>query len=159
MTEALANFWQSLSWGETVALSVLLFLVTFAGSLALTAWVLVKLPATYFRNDHPPALSGRHPILRWSGLILKNIAGLVLVLVGVLLSLPGVPGQGVLTILIGLILLDFPGKRRLEQWLITRPRVFRAVNGLRARFDAPSLVVGDGNHQTEGERGEDGTNV
>jgi hypothetical protein len=59
----------------------------------------------------------------------------------VLLSLPGVPGQGILTILIGVMLLDFPGKRRLERWLVRRPAVFKGINRIRARFDKPPLVL------------------
>jgi hypothetical protein len=30
------------------------------------------------------------------------------------MSVPGVPGQGLLTILLGVMLLDFPGRRSLE---------------------------------------------
>ncbi len=57
------------------------------------------------------------------------------------MSLPGIPGQGLLTILLGVMLLDFPGKRRLEFKIISRPKVFRAINRLRARFDKPPLVL------------------
>jgi hypothetical protein len=52
-----------------------------------------------------------------------------------------VPGQGVLTILLGIMLLDFPGKRALETRIISRPRVQTAVNALRARFDKPPLML------------------
>jgi len=64
-----------------------------------------------------------------------------LILLGLFLSLPGVPGQGILTILIGVMLLNFPGKRRLERWLVSRPRVLPVINGLRARFGKPPLLL------------------
>ena len=83
----------------------------------------------------------RHLALRMLGIFAKNLLGLVLVGLGVVMSLPGVPGQGVLTILLGVMLLDFPGKRRLELMLVSRPRVFRAINRLRARFDKPPLIL------------------
>ncbi len=67
--------------------------------------------------------------------------GLVLVALGVLLSVPGVPGQGLLTILIGFILLDFPGKRALERRLVTRPAVIGAIDRLRARFGRPPMKL------------------
>ncbi|HYG08570.1 MAG TPA: hypothetical protein VD835_01220, partial [Pyrinomonadaceae bacterium] len=67
-----------------------------------------------------------------------------LVLFGVLMSLPGVPGQGVLTILMGVMLLDFPGKRRLELKLVSRPNVLRAINRIRQRFDRPPLQLDEG---------------
>ncbi len=70
----------------------------------------------------------------------KNALGLVLVVVGLLLSLPGVPGQGVLTMLIGLMLLDFPGKRALERKLVARPRVLESMNRMRAWLGKPPLV-------------------
>jgi hypothetical protein len=57
------------------------------------------------------------------------------------LSLPGVPGQGILTILLGIMLLDFPGKRRFEYWLVSRPKIFAAINKLRHRFSKPALVL------------------
>ncbi len=74
-------------------------------------------------------------------MIIKNLLGLFLVLLGVLLSVPGIPGQGVLTILLGIVLLDFPGKRRLERSMLARPRLRRAVDRLRHRFGRPPFVL------------------
>lgn len=65
----------------------------------------------------------------------------MLVVVGILLSLPGIPGQGVLTILTGLIISDFPGKRRLERRLVRVPVVLSAANQIRTRFNRPPLVL------------------
>ncbi|HEU4479438.1 MAG TPA: hypothetical protein VFR80_13045, partial [Pyrinomonadaceae bacterium] len=67
--------------------------------------------------------------------------GVLLVILGVLLSLPGVPGQGILTILLGIMLLDFPGRRSLERRIVGWPKVFNAINKLRRRFDKPPLVL------------------
>ena len=125
-----------LVWGFVI------FLVTFTFSLAVTAYILVKLPATYFHHDHDRDFwVERHRALRWSGIVAKNIFGLVLVLLGLVMSLPGVPGQGVLTILLGVMLLDFPGKRRLERKLVCRPKVRRAIDRIRARFGKPPLIL------------------
>ena len=74
-------------------------------------------------------------------MIAKNVFGVFLILLGIVLSLPGVPGQGILTILLGLIMLDIPGKRPLESRIIGRPTVFNAVNSLRAKYNRPPLVV------------------
>src|SRR5215213_4222251 len=130
-----------LTWGQVlfwVALSV----VTFVVSIAVVTLVLVKLPANYFHSSHDREfLAHRHPILRAAGIFAKNLLGLVLVGAGVVMSLPGVPGQGVLTILLGVMLLDFPGKRALETRIISRPRVNSAVNALRARFGKPPLML------------------
>lgn len=119
-------------------LGLVAFVVLSLGGLALVGFVLVKLPADYFRDPSPRHWwVGRHPVIRRIGLILKNLLGGMLVALGVLLSLPGVPGPGILTILIGLMLLDFPGKRRLERWLISRPTILRTINRLRRRCRRP----------------------
>ena len=64
-----------------------------------------------------------------------------LVALGIILSLPGVPGQGILTILLGIIMLDIPGKRPLEARIIQRPSVLSAINNLRAKFNKPPLIL------------------
>lgn len=135
---------RELSWGQTLGLSVALFLVGFFGSIALVAWVLVRLPADYFLdNNHPAAFfwAERHPLLRWSARVLKNLAGIFLVGAGVIMFLPGVPGQGLLTMLIGIMLIDFPGKRRLECSLVRRPALRVAIDRLRRHFGHPPLQL------------------
>ncbi len=52
----------------------------------------------------------------------------------------GVPGQGLLMVLIGLMLVDFPGRRRVEKALARRPGILATVNRLRARFSRPPLL-------------------
>lgn len=135
---------QGLSWQQQLLLGMGLFLVSFFGSLAFTALIIVQMPANYFQNQkHPPALAPGHPVLRWLGHIVKNLLGLLLILIGIMLSLPGIPGQGLLTILIGLMLLDFPGKHHVERKLVMRPGIRAAIDRLRARFGKPPLVLDD----------------
>jgi len=43
--------------------------------------------------------------------------------------------------LIGLILMDIPGKRPLEARLIRRPAILSSVNKLRARYNKPPLLM------------------
>jgi hypothetical protein len=132
---------ETLSPGQQVFLALVLFVGTFVISLVAVIAVLVRLPATYFCDDYVSPLAEEHPIIRWVSLAFKNTLGVLLILIGLLLSLPGVPGQGLLTILIGLVLVNFPGKRRIERRLVSRPGVLSSVNALRARFGKPALVV------------------
>ncbi len=143
MFEYLTQFFNSLPLTpQSMLVGLVIFVVTLVGSLALVSVVLVKLPATYFHAEHPRDFwTERHQAIRWGGIVVKNFIGLLLVALGVLLSLPGVPGQGLLTILLGLMLLDFPGKRRLEYKLVSRPKVLYAINRLRAKFSKPPLVL------------------
>jgi hypothetical protein len=123
-----------------VLLTAVLSLVAFFGSIVVVGFLLVKLPATYFQDmESPDWWLERHPLLRWTGLVLKNVLGVVLIALGVVFLIG--PGQGVLTILIGVMLVNFPGKRRLERKLVGQPRVLNAINRLRARFGKAPLVL------------------
>ena len=125
-----------------IIFGVLIFLVSFTVSLAIVSFILVKIPPNYFQESHPRDLwANRNPALRALGVLGKNILGILLVALGIVLSIPGVPGQGLLTILLGIMLLDFPGKRRIEYKLISRPNVLKTINGLRHRFGKSPLVL------------------
>lgn len=130
-----------ITW-RSVLLGGLIFLVTFSISLAIVSVIMVKIPADYFKLDRPRDLwADRHPAVRLLGVLGKNILGVLLVALGIVMSLPGVPGQGILTILLGVMLLDFPGKRRLEYKLVSRPQVLKTINKLRHKFGKPSLEL------------------
>jgi hypothetical protein len=126
--------------GAGLVYGLVMFVVTFAASSAIAAFILVKMPANYFHSSHGREfLTGSHPTLRWAAIIVKNLVGLLLVALGVLMTVA--PGPGVLTILLGVTLLDFPGKRRLELKLVRRPAVRQAIDGVRARFRKPPLLL------------------
>ncbi len=128
--------------GRFVIIGLTIFVVTFVFSLALVSFLLLRLPPTYFQASHNRGFwEDRHQVIRWGGIILKNLIGLILVVLGILMSLPGVPGQGLLTILLGIMLMDFPGKRRLEYRIVSQPRIFKAINRLRMKFKKSPLVL------------------
>jgi E3 ubiquitin-protein ligase DOA10 len=116
-----------------------LSLLTFVGTLILIPLLVVRIPADYFRRDrHPPQSRPRqHVVLRVCGLIVKNLLGIVFIVAGLIMLL--LPGQGVLTILIGLTLMNFPGKHALERWIVRQPAVLRAINWIRAKAHQPAL--------------------
>jgi hypothetical protein len=133
--------YEMFTW-QRVVLGVLLFLVTFSISLGIVTVIMVKIPADYFRKGRPKTILPNHPrTVRYLAIFGKNLVGVLLVALGIVMSLPGVPGQGFLTILLGVMLLDFPGKERLEQKLVSRPQVLKAINKLRHRFGKPELVL------------------
>ena len=70
-------------------------------------------------------------MLRIVLLLGKNILGCILIVMG--LAMLVLPGQGLLTILIGTLLLDFPGKFKFERWLISRKPILRTSNWLRKK--------------------------
>jgi hypothetical protein len=129
-------------YAPNFASGLALFAASFVFSLCAVTVVLIRLPVDYFRGPEPPPFwPGVSGWLRWVARILKNVLGAVLVALGIILSVPGVPGQGMLTILIGMMLMDFPRKRNLEKRIIARPAVYRTVNRLRGYFRRPPLVL------------------
>jgi len=141
MGEWLTNVWQSLTLNQ-VLLGLGIFVVSLAFSFASIVIVLVKIPANYFSTHYQRDFLPNSPwLVRWGAVIAKNIAGVFLILLGIVLSLPGVPGQGFLTILLGLIFLDIPGKRPFEAKIIQRPTVLAAINKLRLKYGKPPLIM------------------
>jgi len=118
-----------------VALSVL-----YAGGVLLAV---VHMSQDYFMNPTPAKASwrGEHPLLRMLLRCLKNIIGFSLLVLGVAMLV--LPGQGILTILIGLTMLEFPGKRNLEIWIIQRHRIRRVIDAVRRRAGKPPLMLPD----------------
>ncbi len=124
-----------------VALYTAIWLGTLLVSLAAVFLVLLWLPSDYFTLSRGPFLVGMNPLVRITLFVLKNLAGVVVIALGVVMSIPGVPGQGILTILLGLLLVNFPGKYRLERAIIRRPAIHEFVNRLRRRYGRPPLIV------------------
>jgi hypothetical protein len=98
-------------------------------SLLLLPVIILALPADYFLSSRSRPLwrEASHPVL----FLLKNLFGLLLLALGFLMLV--LPGQGLLTLFTGLVLLDFPGKQHVERWVAKRGKLLDAMNWLRAR--------------------------
>jgi hypothetical protein len=123
-------------WGAAISIAAA------ALTLALATVIVVGWPADRFKGEGPTEVGrDRHVVIRALAIVAKNLAGAVLVLLGLIMAVPGVPGQGLLTALIGLTLLSFPGKRRIERRFVRIPALLGAINRLRARFARPPLEI------------------
>jgi hypothetical protein len=120
-------------------ITILVISITMAAvSIAATIVGLVIIPADYFVGRHRPVgPRQRHPVIYWARVLMRNVFGWILILVG--FALLFMPGQGLLTVLLGLMLVDFPGKRWLEQRIVRRPGVRKSVDALRKRFGREPL--------------------
>ncbi len=108
------------------------------GTLVLIPLIVIRLPTDYFLHAGARMwMEGYHPILRYVGLTVKNVVGLMFLLAGIAMLV--LPGQGLLTMVIGISLLDFPGKRHIEHRLLTKPMVFRTMNVIRHKFGKPEF--------------------
>ncbi|CAN5410786.1 hypothetical protein BH18ACI1_BH18ACI1_14450 [soil metagenome] len=137
--EWLSQFWDSLTWGR-IAFGTILLVLSAIISYSIIVLVIVKLPANYFSSDYSLGFIKGKPLwIRWGAIILKNLIGAFLIGIGVLMILG--PGPGLLTILLGLIMIDIPGKRPLEASIIKRPAILSAVNNLRSRYKKTPLII------------------
>ncbi|MEY3015227.1 MAG: hypothetical protein RIT45_3962 [Pseudomonadota bacterium] len=121
--------------GVLAGSSVLLFVLSLAG----VPFFLARLPEDWLTRDERQQLGlpSRRGPLGWLLWILRNAVGIFLLLAGVAMLV--LPGQGLLTMLVGVLLTDVPGKHRVERWIAGRPWMLRAIDAIRARAGAPPL--------------------
>jgi len=128
------TYWQpALLWASGFSL------LTLVATLAAVPWVVSRLPADYFSRPRRTSwrLGTGVSLVGVLLVVLKNALGMVLVVLGFIMLFT--PGQGMLTLLTGLLLMNFPGKYWLERWLVLRPGVLGALNWLRRRGGHPPL--------------------
>jgi len=115
--------------------------VLFAAALLATPAVLARIPADYFAHERRPPRrgAGRAAWVRVALAVGRNALGAVLLVAGA--AMLALPGPGLVTLLLGFLLIDAPGKYRAERWLVSRPRVLRAINWVRGRRGRAPLVT------------------
>ncbi len=125
--------------------SLILFLASAVG----VPWFFARVPADYFsrRERAKLGLERRHSPARLLVTFARNALATVLVLAGVVMLF--LPGQGLLTVLVGVMLLDFPGKRRLQRRVLSIPRVEALVTALRRRAGRAPLDLGHPSHDDD----------
>lgn len=113
-------------WLQLIAISSLIML---AISLSLLPYLVARLPVDHFcqqsRSQHP--ITSQQALLR----ILRNLLGLILLFAGLLMLL--LPGQGLLTLVLSLLLLDYPQKKKIERSLLQQKAIFNGLNWLRKK--------------------------
>ena len=101
------------------------------------------LPEDYFKSENRNLISSvqnsRYPLLKLLVLITKNFFGVLLLLSGILMLV--LPGQGILTIITGLVFMDYPGKYKFERKLLRQKGVINSINWIRSLLNKPSLKI------------------
>jgi len=128
--------YELLIWWAT-GLSIGIFIVTIIA----VPCLIVNIPPNYFLHNRRTAKlwADQHPVVRAVLLTIKNLIGYIFIAAGIIML--AIPGQGMLTILIGIVLLDLPGKYKAERWMVRRPAVLRSINWLRRCAKKSPLVV------------------
>jgi hypothetical protein len=124
-------------------------LLTFLGTLIVVPWLVVRIPPDYFIHQRRQRRQ-RHPVMHVMIAIAKNTLGCVFLLTGVLMLV--LPGQGLLTLFVGVMLLDFPGKFRVERRVVSYGPVLHSINWLRQRAGRDPLLVKGRNSHSSGSR-------
>ncbi len=121
-------------------------LVAFVGTVVAVPAIAVRIPADYFTHSKRPPGRWQNlsPALRWTARIAKNVLGVLFVIAG--LAMLALPGQGLLTLVLGVLLIDGPGKYRFEKWMVRRRWVHRPINWLRRKRGREPLQVDDKSH-------------
>lgn len=99
--------------------------------------IVARIPNDYFVRSHPNKFP--FSISRLISNTIKNIIGIILVAGGIFMLV--LPGQGLLTIFVGLLLINFPGKYKIERYLIRKPAVLNSLNWLRRKQNVSELLV------------------
>ena len=133
ITEFISSYKVYILWLATISLFVFIF------SLLSIKWLVALIPTNYFIKKKK-VKSKRSYSFRWFlSIIVKNLIGYTLILGGILMLV--LPGQGLFTILMGLILSNYPGKYSIERKFISMPSVLKTVNWLRKKSDKPPLQI------------------
>jgi hypothetical protein len=121
--------------------STLIGLVGLLGSLIVVPWLLIKIPSDYFVAEKREKCPWGNcpPIIRLLLLVIKNIIGVVLILSGIIMLF--IPGQGILTIMAGIVLMDFPYKYKIMRKIIKNSNILRFINKLREKANQEPFKV------------------
>jgi hypothetical protein len=116
--------------GTLLAISIGLSIAVFIGSLIAIPIVMIKLPEDYLVG--PPQKSKS-----LAKKIAKNSLGVALLAVGIAMLV--LPGQGILMVIVGLTLVDFPGRHKLVVKLMKKKKVMKVITAIRKRAGKPPL--------------------
>ena len=118
-------------WFSSISLFIFLF------SLLTIKWLVALIPEDYFINKRVSKIRSINPLLWYIFLIIKNIIGYSLILGGIMMLV--LPGQGIFTIIIGLMLSNYPGKYSIERRFIAIPSILKSINWLRRKSNKPPI--------------------
>ena len=113
---------------------ILLYIIT----LGLILLVIYSLPQDYFITASSTQTPQNSFINSKIVKIARNILGFILIVAGAIMLI--FPGPGILTLITGLILFDFPGKKALLQKLVSFPSVQKSLNYLRQKMGKPPFI-------------------
>ena len=120
-------------WFGSISLFVFLF------SLLSIKWLVSLIPEHYFINKKDSKIKTSNIFIWYIVLIFKNLIGYSLILGGIMMLV--LPGQGLFTIIIGLMMSNYPGKYSIEKKFIAIPTILKSINWLRRKSNKPPIRI------------------
>ena len=133
INQLIFNYKNFILWLGTISFLIFVF------SIFSIKWLVALIPSDYFVNKTPSKFKSKYPITWLLSVIIKNLLGYTLIIGGLLMLV--LPGQGLFTIMIGLMLSNYPGKYFIEKRFIAIPSVLKTINWLRQKSNQPPLKV------------------
>lgn len=133
----ISQFWQP-GW---LALLGSITLLSLVAAVLMAPWLAALIPADYFSENRKHGFSRQRGkgLLAWIRTLLRNLLGLLVMLLGLIMLFT--PGQGILMLFLASMLLDYPGKLRFQRWMVERKGVLQGVNWLRKKAGAVPLEL------------------
>ena len=118
-----------------VGVSIASIAMSIAG-VAAVPWMVCRMPADWFSRapQHWTERLRAAPVAT----VARNALGLALVLLGIALLF--LPGQGVLTIMLGVVLTDLPLRDHGLRWVASRPRLAAQMQRWRSKARVPKFT-------------------
>ncbi len=129
----ITNYKKFIFWLGSISAVIFIF------SLLSIKWLVALIPSDYFIKKEDSKFKKKYPFLWFLSLIIKNIFGYSLIIGGIFMLI--LPGQGVFTIMIGLMLSNYPGKYAIEKKFIAIPSVLKGINWLRKKSNQPPINI------------------
>lgn len=133
LVKTIYNYKTFILWLGTISFIIFIF------SLLSIKWLVALIPSDYFLNKTNSKFKSTYPLIWIIIIVVKNIIGYTLIIGGILMLV--LPGQGLFTILIGLMLSNYPGKYFIERKFIAIPSILRGINWLRKKSNSPPIEI------------------
>ena len=116
--------------------SILIFVFSMVG----LRLFIIAIPPDYFINKKRVSALKNRSILLWIiYIVFKNIIGYIFIIMGLVALV--LPGQGILMILVGLMMSDYPKKFDLEKKIITIKAVRKGINWIRIKSNVDKIKL------------------
>lgn len=142
----IANYLMETFGANFIFLTIIITTTTAIAYFIFISYIITKLDKRYFIRRQlseedgiiPPHLTSMHSNRTKLLKMAKMLVGVSFLLIGLVMLV--LPGQGLITMLIGFSLLPFPGKNKMEQNILSRKSVRSSLNWIRIKANKDPFI-------------------